>query len=71
MSPMRRFKHCRTITLISISAMLSQLPCLGVWTNSKRSHSALAFAGGKVSYNAAGVWVLRLSMTSVMRSASG
>jgi hypothetical protein len=29
-SPMRRSRHCRLSTLNSISAMLSQLPCLGV-----------------------------------------
>jgi len=30
MSLMRRSKHCRSSTLSSISAMLSQLPCAGV-----------------------------------------
>ena len=36
-----------------------------------RSHSALAFSGVNASYSEPGVWVFRLSMTSVMRSASG
>jgi hypothetical protein len=36
LSPMRRLRHWRTITPISISTMLSQLACLGVKWNSRR-----------------------------------
>ena len=44
-----RSRHCLMRTLSSISAMLSQLPCFGVYTNSKRSHNALATLGSNVS----------------------
>ena len=44
-----RSRHCLMRTLSSISAMLSQLPCFGVYTNSKRSHNALATSGSNVS----------------------
>ena len=54
MSAMRRFRHWCTITVISISAMLSQLPCLGVGKNSKRSHDALALSGGNAPYSEVG-----------------
>ena len=66
MESMRRFRHWPIMTLSSTSATFSQLPCLGVYTNSKRSRSALAWAGGKASWSAPGRWVLRSSMTSVI-----
>ena len=48
-----RARHCRVRTFNSISAMLSQLPCLGVWTTSKRRISRWASSGGKASYKRA------------------
>ena len=44
-SASRRSRHCRASTLSSISAMFSQLPCLGVWWISSLSASRLASAG--------------------------
>jgi hypothetical protein len=41
----------------SISAMFSQLPCLGVECSSSRSVSRLASAAGNAAYSDAGVWV--------------
>lgn len=69
-SEIRRFRHCLLSTFNSISAMFNQLPCFGVKTNSNRSHRAFACLGGKVSYKAPGLCVLRLSMTKVIFSAS-
>src|SRR6056297_2457634 len=51
--------------------MFSQLPCLGVKTNSSRSHSVFASAGANVSYNAAALCEARLSITKVMIFALG
>ena len=50
MSPKRRsLTHCRVIELNSFSAMFNQLPCLGVWRNSKRRTIDLAFSGSNAS----------------------
>ena len=69
---MRRWpRHWRERMLNPISAMLSQLACLGVKWMSSLSAMRLASCGGKTSYSAAFLWVLRLSMTKVMVSASG
>src|SRR5581483_7670967 len=46
----RRSRHWRLSTLSSISAMSSQLPCLGVWWIASLSASRLASAGGNASY---------------------
>ncbi len=70
-SSSRRSRHCRWRVPSSISAMFSQLPCFGVWWISSRSANRLVSAGGKASYSETGVWMLRLSMTSTMRSACG
>ena len=43
------FRHCPVSTFNSISAMFSQLPCFGVYTNSNLSHKAFALSGGNVS----------------------
>ena len=43
------FRHCPVSTFNSISAMFSQLPCFGVYTNSNLSHSSFALSGGNVS----------------------
>ena len=51
MSAIRRAKHCRASTLNSHSAMFSQLPCFGVYTNSSLSSNARALAGSKVLYS--------------------
>src|SRR6266566_3249332 len=59
-SASRRSRHCSASTLSSISAMFSQLPCLGVYCSSSLSASRLASAGGKASYSDAGVWVLQV-----------
>src|SRR6266540_414894 len=56
-SASRRSRHCSASTASSISAMFSQLPCLGVSCSSSRSASRLASAGGNASYSDAGVWV--------------
>ena len=69
--PHRRAKHCRASTLNSHSAMFSQLPCFGVYTNSSLSSNARALAGSKVLYSDAPVCVLRLSISSVIRCACG
>jgi hypothetical protein len=45
-SEMRRFKHCTVRARNSISAMLSQLPCLGVWWISSLVAIRLASSGG-------------------------
>ena len=42
---MRRSRHCRVSAESSISAMLSQDPCLGVWWISRRWARAKASAG--------------------------
>src|SRR6266545_7863678 len=57
-SASRRSRHCSASTASSISAMFSQLPCLGVSCSSSLSASRLASAGGNASYSDAGVWVL-------------
>jgi hypothetical protein len=49
---------------ISVSAMFTQLPCLGVWWNSIRSNSRRASAGRNASYRLAPSCVFRLSCTS-------
>ena len=67
----RRSRHCPASTLSSVSAMFSQLPCLGVGWNSSRSHSRLASSGGNASYSAPPVCVFRLSHTSRILIASG
>jgi hypothetical protein len=59
-SARRRSKHCSARTLSSISAMFSQLPCVGVACSSSLSVSRLASAGGKASYSEAGVWVFQV-----------
>ena len=51
--------------------MFSQLPCFGVYTNSSLSSNARALSGSKVLYSDAPVCLLRLSITSVIRGASG
>src|SRR6266511_2209978 len=56
-SASRRSRHCPASTASSISAMFSQLPCLGVSCSSSRSASRLASAGSNASYSDAGVWV--------------
>src|ERR1017187_9428311 len=43
------FKHWPFNTCNSISAILSQLPCLGVYINSNLSHNLFATSGSKVS----------------------
>src|SRR6202022_3332190 len=48
----RRSKHCPESTLSSVSAMFSQLPCLGVGWNSSRSHGRLAAGAANASYSA-------------------
>ena len=53
-----------------VLAMLSQLPGLGVKWSSSRWASWRASAGGKASYKAPRVWVLRLSSTSTTIGAS-
>ena len=68
---MRRSRHWRVSADSSISAMLSQEPCLGVWWISRRWASANALAGSNASYSDPMVWVLRLSITSTTFSASG
>src|SRR5919202_1103903 len=70
-SAMRRSRHCRLRMLSSISAIFSQLPCLGVWWNSNLSQMRFASSGSNVAYNDAGLGVFRLSSTTVIRSASG
>ena len=49
----RRFRHWRESTLNSHSAIFSQLPCLGVYTNSNFSNKRRAISGSKVLYNEA------------------
>ena len=71
LSGSRRFRHCRASTLNSHSAMFNQLPCLGVYTNASFSINARATCGSNALYSDAPQWVLRLSMTSVIRLASG
>ena len=44
-SAIRRSRHCRVRAESSISAMLSQDPCLGVWWISSRWARANALAG--------------------------
>ena len=66
-----RSRHCRVRALSSISAMLSQLPCLGVWWISKRLAKAKAMSGKNVSYREEMVCVLRLSITRRIFFASG
>src|SRR5512132_1472402 len=56
----RRSRHGSASTLSSISAMFSQLPCLGVAWSSSLSASRLASAGPNASYSEAGVWVLQV-----------
>ena len=46
-SPWRPRRQSRDNTLNSISAMLSQLACLGVWWNSRRFTMAAGFGGGR------------------------
>ena len=46
-------------------------PCFGVYTNSSLSSNARAFSGAKVRYSDAPVCVFKLSITSVIRCASG
>jgi hypothetical protein len=53
----RRSRHCWASMASSISAMVSQLPCLGVECSSSRSASRLASAGPNAAYSDAGVWV--------------
>jgi hypothetical protein len=50
---MRRSRHCRDSAESSISAMLSQDPCLGVWWISRRWARAKASPGSKASYSEA------------------
>ena len=66
----RRSRDCRASTPSSISAMFSQLPCLGVWWISRRWAMRRASAGSKASYQYAGWWVFKLSITSTIRSLS-
>ena len=54
----RRSRHWPDKTLNSVSAMFSQLPCVGVSCSSSLSVSRLASAGGNAAYSDAGVWVL-------------
>src|SRR4051794_15889192 len=68
---MRRLKHWPLRTPISISAMFSQLACLGVKWNSSRRRRRCASSAGKASWSAPGVWVERLSSTTRTRSACG
>ena len=68
-SGIRRSRHWRTITPISISTMLSQLACLGVKWNSRRLRMRRASAGAKRSYSAAAECADRLSRTTRIRSA--
>ena len=67
----RRLKHWRANTLNSHSAIFNQLPCFGVYTNSNLSSNARATCGANTLYNDAPQWVLRLSITRVIRLASG
>ena len=48
-SALRPRRQARASALNSIYAMLSQLPCLGVWWNSSRLAMRRASAAGKVS----------------------
>ena len=66
----RRLRHWLCKTPISISAMLSQLACLGVWWISAVQQPS-GLSGGNACYKDAPVWVLRLSSTKRMRIASG
>lgn len=65
------YKHCRFNTCNSISAKFNQLPCFGVYTNSNRSHSPLAWAAGNASYKDPGLCVFTLSKTNVIFLAAG
>src|SRR6266567_6951163 len=56
-SASRRSRHCPASTASSISAMVNQLPCLGVECSSSRPASRLASAGSNASYSDAGVWM--------------
>ena len=68
-SAIRRCRHWRLNTLSSLSAIFSQLPGLGVYTNSKRRRTRQASAGAKVADSAAEMCVVRLSRTTVITSA--
>jgi hypothetical protein len=70
-SGIRRFKHWRARTLSSVSAIANQRPGLGVSCISTRASSRRASAGGNASYQDAGGWVFRWSMTSTIFSACG
>ena len=50
---------------------LSQLPCLGVWWNSRRFTMRRASGAEKASYREAGRWVFKLSKTTRTTWASG
>ena len=63
---MRRHKHCRVSTLSSISAIFNQLPCLGVYTISKRERKLRASAAGKALYKDETLCVFRLSQTKLL-----
>ena len=67
---LRRLRHCFPKVASSVSAMLSQLPCLGVKWISSLLAIRHASAGSKASYNDAILWVLRLSITNTIFSAS-
>ena len=47
----RRLRHCRAITPISILTMFNQLPCFGVQWISSRAAMQCASVGSKASYN--------------------
>ena len=64
-------RHCVAIADNSISAMLSQLPCLGVKCISSRCARRKASSGENVSYNDEIVCVFKLSITNTTFSASG
>ena len=71
MSGIRRHKHCRVSTLSSISAIFNQLPCLGVYTISKREHNLCASSASNALDKDDSVCVFRLSQTKITRFAIG
>ena len=64
-------RHCRLRGRSSSSAMLNQLPCLGVEWLAHVSAMLVASGGSKASYSDAWVWVLRLAITKRSVSACG
>ena len=61
--------RCKGKRLPSLAEILSQLPCFGVYTNSRRSMIRFVSDGSKVVYREPKSCVFRLSHTNVMCSA--